>query len=93
MMEENTFRQPAVAEKLEERYVEARIHTDSPDHPENMDFALEMTGSVALPIYLILDPETDIRYGRLDGALEDEFVMLLDRAWEDARGDKQVSAR
>ena len=86
-MELNLFRRPAVARVLEERFVEARLHTD---HDEYARLQLEMTGSLALPIYLVIDPETMQQHGRVDGALEEKFIELLETGWNSA-GDKHAS--
>ena len=57
-MEEKVFPDPAVAEILSEKFIEARIHTDHDELGEaNRARQLEMTNSVAQPIYLLLDPE------------------------------------
>lgn len=56
-MEQYVFPSPAVAGVLEQGFVEARLHTDG---EENIDRILalqaELTGSVATPYYLVVDP-------------------------------------
>lgn len=87
-MEEGFFRKPAVAGVLEERFVEARLHTD---FPELAELQLEMTQSKALPIYLVVDPGIGAQHGRVDGGLKEAFVRLLDEGWKSAR-DKHAPA-
>jgi hypothetical protein len=87
-MEKGVFHHSAVAEILEERFVEARIHTDSLDHPGNADLQLEMTQSVAQPIYLVVDPRDGTQHSRRDGAtLSDDqpFIDFLNEGWNSAR--------
>ena len=90
MMEEKVFRLPAVAGVLEERFVEARLHTDhARKGKENRARQQEMTGSIAQPIYLIIDPKTGGRHGRQDGATVGDdvptFVEFLNVGWSAAR--------
>ena len=87
-MEKGVFHHPAVAGILEERFVEARIHTDSLEHPENADLQLEMTQSIAQPIYLVVDPKDGTQHSRRDGAtLNDDqpFIDFLNQGWNSAR--------
>jgi len=91
-MENNTFIVPAVAELLEEGFVEARLHTDT--HPEFSGFQEEWLDSVALPIYVIVNPDADLDFTaegfdssqipilmRKDGVTiaDSEFVKLLEK--------------
>ena len=89
-MEEKVFPDPAVAVVLSEKYVEARIHTDHDKLGEaNRARQLEMTNSVAQPIYLLLDPENEEVHGRLDGAMlgdNQPFIDFLESGWSAARG-------
>lgn len=56
-MEINVFTAPAVAEILM-GMVEARLHTDKGDEVNNRqkELQVEMTDSVATPIYVVQDP-------------------------------------
>ena len=89
-MEEKVFPDPAVAAVLSEKFIEARIHTDHDEKgEENRARQLEMTGSVAQPIYLILDPATEEQHGRQNGAILGDngpFVEFLEKGWAAARG-------
>ena len=79
-MENNVFPSPAVAGILNEHYVEARLHTDG---AQNIDRILEvqrqLTGSVATPIYVLVDPKSGQEVGQFDGPTfdEDEFATFL----------------
>ncbi len=87
-MEKGVFHHPAVAGILEQRFVEARIHTDRVGHPEDRDLQLKMTDSLAQPIYLVLDPYDGTQYARHDGAtLADDqpFIDFLNKGWDSAR--------
>ena len=87
-MEKGVFHHPAVAGILEEKFVEARIHTDSLEHPENADLQLQMTKSVAQPIYLVVDPKDGAQHSRRAGAtLSDDqpFIDFLNSGWTSAR--------
>ncbi len=87
-MEKGVFHHPAVAGILEEKFVEARIHTDSLEHPGNADLQLQMTQSIAQPIYLVVDPKDGAQHARRDGAtLTDDqpFIDFLNRGWASAR--------
>ena len=59
-MEEGIFPDPAVAGILKEHYIEARLHTDDQSAPERSEalerLQVEMTGSVAQPTFVIVDP-------------------------------------
>jgi hypothetical protein len=84
-MEKGVFHQSAVADILEERFVEARLHAD---YKVNADRQLKMTDSIAQPIYLVLDPVTKAVYARFDGASlqsSDPFIEFLNTGWESAR--------
>ena len=85
------FPDPAVAAVLNEKYIEARIHTDHEElGAENRARQLEMTNSVAQPIYLLLDPVNGEVHGRLDGATlgdNQPFIDFLESGWTAARGE------
>ncbi len=62
------FPNPAVAGILNQHYVEARLHTDG---DTNLDYILalqeELIGSVANPIYVLIDPANGTKLARLQG--------------------------
>ncbi|MFT7679769.1 MAG: hypothetical protein ACI8QC_003774 [Planctomycetota bacterium] len=66
-MEGKVFPSPAVAAELTSHFIEARLHADFGSYAETVKaLREEMTGSVALPIYVVMDPET----GEVGGILE-----------------------
>jgi hypothetical protein len=76
-MELNVFPKPAVAGLLRERFVEARLHSEAGDHIKELQ--QKMTGSLALPIYAIVDPKTDaVRATRAGYQNLDDFVAFLE---------------
>ena len=84
-MEEKTFRLPDVFRILNERFVEARLHTDGEAHIQRIqEVQEELTGSVATPIYVVQDPETGEVLGVFEGATFDdgEFREFLEQALE-----------
>jgi hypothetical protein len=89
-MEMKVFPAPAVAAVLQKKYVEARIHTDHEElGAKNRARQLEMTNSVAQPIYLLIDPENGEVHGRLEGAMlgdNQPFIDFLESGWTSARG-------
>ena len=68
-MERNAFTLPAVAEILEESYIESRLHMDDKGLPGNlMTYHREMqkryAETIAAPTYAIVDPSTGDRLGK-----------------------------
>ncbi len=61
--EETVFPAKAVRSLLEERFVEARLHTDGPDGERLGALQKELTQSVATPLYFVQDPRTRERLG------------------------------
>ncbi|MCA9001827.1 MAG: hypothetical protein KDB61_07885, partial [Planctomycetes bacterium] len=59
-MEVGTFVDSAVAEQLENHFVEARLHTDV--DPTFRDLENALTGSVGQPIYLVVPANSDLAY-------------------------------
>ena len=87
-MEEGIFPDPAVAGILKEHYIEARLHTDDQSAPERSaaqeKLQVEMTGSVAQPTYVIIDPgsqpgEEKQLETRAGSASVDTFVRFFRR--------------
>lgn len=84
-MEEKVFRLPDVFRVLKEDYVEARLHTDGSKNIDRIkEKQAELTGSVATPIYVVLDPESEQITGLFEGATfdADEFEGFLRAALE-----------
>lgn len=95
-MEDNVFPRPAVAGILEPSYVEARLHTDNPRENPNIEriqeLQRELTGSVATPIYVALDPRTGEKRAVFEGSTYDEekFAEFLRSGLSDAPQDAVV---
>jgi hypothetical protein len=59
-MEVGTFVDSAVAEQLENNFVEARMHTDL--HPEFRDFETLIAQTVAQPVYIVVPADSDLDF-------------------------------
>lgn len=58
-MEANVFPQPAVAQRLRRDFVLLRLYTDDPERDQELQrFQLQLTGTVALPTYAVVQPES-----------------------------------
>lgn len=67
-MEVQVFPSPAVAEVLNEHYVEARLFTDGEENLERiLSLQAQLAGSVANPVYVLMDPTTERRIYTLQG--------------------------
>jgi hypothetical protein len=72
-MEEKIFRLPDVFRILKDGYVEARLHTDGSVNIDRIkEKQAELTGSVATPIYVVIEPESEKILGLFEGATFDE---------------------
>lgn len=81
-MEEKIFPRPAVAAELKRNFIEARLHTDGgPAVQRNKDLQRELTRSVALPYYVVVDPESGAPLRKKAGLLSEAvFLELLQGA-------------
>lgn len=79
-METNVFPISAVKERFE-KFELVKLYTDDgADGPENQIFQFQLTGTVALPTYAIVDPNTGKLVDILSGyASEREFTEFMDR--------------
>ena len=87
------FPNPAVAEILNESYVEARLHTDG---LTDVDYILalqeQLIGSVANPIYVLIEPASGTKLARLQGKRSlPRFTRFLRDGIE--RSGEQVAAK
>ena len=80
-MEANVFTRPAVAQRFEEQFVLLRLYTDAPPKgPEYQRYQLRLTGTTALPTYVVLDPQNESVISRESGTMSTEaFVAFLER--------------
>jgi hypothetical protein len=79
-MEHKVFPSPAVAGILSRSYVESRLHTDGDLNLERiLELQRQLTGSVATPIYILIDPRTGEKKGQFLGSTfdEQEFAAFL----------------
>ncbi len=86
--EEKVF--PSLFEQLDGGFVEARLHTDGDRGEELSDFQEKLARSIATPLYLVLDPETErVLAGPLGGTVSvSAFREFLDGATAAAQGEK-----
>lgn len=80
-MEENVFPKPAVAGILENRYVEARLHTDGKTNIDRIKQLQEsLARTTANPVYVLIDPEGEKELGRFEGAsvTDAAFIEFLE---------------
>ena len=67
-MEEDVFPDRAVAQILEDHFVEARLHTDGETNiQEILVLQRKLTGSLANPYFILQDPGTDEVLGKQAG--------------------------
>ena len=78
-MEEKVFPLPAVGGVLKDGFIEARLHTDGgPAKERNQALQREQTGSVATPIYVIVDPKNGEKLRLRAGLMSPErFIEFL----------------
>ena len=80
-MEEKIFRLPDVFRVLDQEFVEARLHTDGTAHIDRiLEMQQKLTGSIATPIYVVMDPDTEEILGVFEGATfkDEEFLRFLE---------------
>lgn len=80
-MESTVFIHPTVTKRFEEDFVLLRLYTDDLEQgPELQRYQLALTGTVALPTYAVVDPETERLVSRMSGtASVEDFSAFLDR--------------
>lgn len=93
-MEEGVFLESAVADLLEPKFVEARLHVD---YSENLERELAMVQSTAQPIYVVVDPSNpDQIHARMDGVPPFDpsggFIEFLEAGWQSARPNQSAAA-
>jgi len=94
-MEANIFPDPAIADRLRDRFVLLRLFTDdAADGPALQKYQLELTGTVALPTYAVIDGNGHLLHRWMGVASSDEFSRFLDEAVErfDAGRPKDLTA-
>ena len=69
-MESAVFPQPAVASLLEREFVRLKLYTDGQElGPDFQKYQLTLTGTVALPTYAVVSPNSEKLLGRVSGTL------------------------
>jgi len=77
---------------LSEGFVEARLHTDGKTNIERiLELQENLAGSVANPIYVVLDPATEQELARYEGAALTDSQIESFAAF--LRGTTQVAMR
>ncbi len=80
-MEKSYFSRDEFAEVLQKNYIEARLHTDKNETPEAQmkrirEKQREFVGHRAMPVYVVVDPETGRATHKLEGFKADPKVIL-----------------
>jgi thiol:disulfide interchange protein DsbD len=77
-MEANVFPRPAVASRLED-FVRLRLYTDGLERGDDLSrFQLQLTGTVALPTYAVVDPASRKVLAKWSGMMDVEaFTQFL----------------
>ncbi|MFK7848145.1 MAG: cytochrome c biogenesis protein CcdA [Rhodothermales bacterium] len=80
-MESTVFIDPSISERFEQNFVLLKLYTDDLEKgPDLQRYQLNLTGTVALPTYAVVHPETEMLIARMSGtASVDEFSAFLDR--------------
>lgn len=96
-MEKNVFPVPQVRDSLA-RFELVQLYTDGqgPEYDRNRELQESRFKTVALPLYVVLDPSTESEIGRVEGLTRDpaEFARFLARSLQTAAiGSDQTQAR
>jgi thiol:disulfide interchange protein DsbD len=79
-MEKNIFPQSAVRDELD-RFERVQLYTDGqgPEYDRNREMLEERFKTVALPLYVVIDPRTERELARIEGLTRDpaEFARFL----------------
>lgn len=93
-MESNVFPLEPIQERFK-KMEKVRLYTDDgTDGPANQKFQFELTGTVALPTYVIVNPETGRVISQLVGYSDkDEFESFLDQGLKRFKNQKKSSTQ
>lgn len=94
-MEANVFPKPAVASMLRERFVLLRLYTDDQEvGPDLQRYQLQLTGTVALPTYAVVDPRDETLLARSTGlSTPAKFLAFLEEGAAKHPADDALAAR
>ena len=82
-MENKVFTAPAVAGVLKEGFIEARLHVDAdeervPKIARNLQLQRDVARTPALPVYVILQPATEVELARQEAnSTQAAFLAFL----------------
>ncbi len=81
-METNVFPRKPIADRFESDFVLLRLYTDGLEHGDEFNrYQLQLTGTVALPTYAVVEPIERILLAKRSGMMDvDEFAAFLDAA-------------
>ena len=83
-MESTVFPHLSIAERFDQKYVLLKLYTDDLEKgPALQKFQLELTGTVALPTYAIVNPTSGLLISQRSGIVPvDDFASFLDAGAE-----------
>jgi len=83
-MEANIFPRKPIADRFESDYVLLRLYTDGLEHGDKFNrYQLQLTGTVALPTYAVVEPFERRLLARRSGMMDvDKFASFLDAGVE-----------
>ena len=90
-MEKRIFPRPAVADELENFFIESRLHMDGLSKDDFTDMQDDLVGTVATPSYVVVDPKTGEKLAMHqlsttnEDAVEKGFLEFLTEAREAAK--------
>ena len=90
-MEKRIFPRPAVADELENYFIESRLHMDGLKKDDFTDMQDELVGTVATPSYVVVDPDSGEKLAihqlstTVEDAVEKGFLDFLAEAREAAK--------
>ncbi len=88
-MEKNIFPVPAVRDALG-RFERVQLYTDGqgPEYDTNRDLQEQRFQTVALPLYVVIDPASEREIARVEGLTRDprEFAQFLEKSLDTASG-------
>ena len=78
ILEQKVFNDPAVAAILQENFVEARLHVDGLNGPQNVPVRDPLTTSIANPWLVVVDPADEAVQGQSGFMREAALIEFLE---------------